>query len=274
MADDGWQSRLNKRPIRWWVDLVAHNQNLRILSIDPSIIEYNYTRSFHPVRLEQWIQVFQKDEWIDMFSLEQPLLNAYPMNWQRFIWHQDALHRMESHHETPNFFQPIGNELPHHLVLQAFPSGREGEYYYIHLHAQQPYYVWGALYDLLHLDYCSSHFASIGIKCPTHNSSNYWLMAPRRMRRWLDNPFLTPKRVQLSDFRFPSSRTAEIIRACGENTSFSFTNCLFEVGNVHFSPIYLTMVLLSNPLPPSLLYGILRANVEEVKYNGEAQNNL
>jgi hypothetical protein len=107
------------------------HQNLGMASIDPRIVEYNYTRSFHPIHLQQWVQVFQNDKEIDIFDEEVYYHNADPFNWERFIWHKNILHRIKTHHQCQWFFCPIGEELPYHFIFQAIPSFEEGEFFYL-----------------------------------------------------------------------------------------------------------------------------------------------
>jgi hypothetical protein len=84
------------------------HENIRgMASVDADLVEYNH--------LEQWVQVFLKDEEIDIFDEEVYYDNAYPFNLGRFIWHQDILHRIETHHQCERFFRPIGGELPYRI---------------------------------------------------------------------------------------------------------------------------------------------------------------
>jgi hypothetical protein len=108
MNDNEWMHRLNRRPIHWWQNLWMLHENIRgMASVDADLVEYNH--------LEQWVQVFLKDEEIDIFDEEVYYDNAYPFNLGRFIWHQDILHRIETHHQCERFFRPIGGELPYRI---------------------------------------------------------------------------------------------------------------------------------------------------------------
>jgi hypothetical protein len=115
-----------------------------MVSSNPSLVEYNYTRSFHPVHLNQWIRVFQQDPAIDMFHPDA----VYVCN--RYIGHHDVLHRIVTHQDpNPWFFRPIRDELPLHFIFQAIQNYKNGgEFFYIHLYGQRNdlHYVWNAIY--------------------------------------------------------------------------------------------------------------------------------
>jgi hypothetical protein len=131
MDDNEWMDRLNRRPIDWWVHLWTHHEHREgMVSTDPSLVEYNYTQSFHPVHLNQWIRVFQQDPSIDMFHPEV----VYVCN--RYIWRHDVLHRIVTHQDpNPWFFRPIRDELPQHFIFQAIKNYENGgEFFYIHLY--------------------------------------------------------------------------------------------------------------------------------------------
>ncbi len=263
MDDREWMHRLNRRPIRWWLDLRSINLNQEVISTDPRIVEYNYTRCFHPVHLEQWIQVFQHDEETDIFDQDVYYVNVSPFNLERFIWHQNILHRIETHHQCEWFFNPIGEELPYHFIFQAISSLVEGEFYFIHLYGQRLHYLWDAVFALLRLDYNPDHFVSIGLEPNDKSTLIPWLMDRERMGIWLATRHGIDHRIHLSYFQFGGHSTDEIIRAVGNGTLFNFTYCVFEDGNLYFNRNYLSMLLQSNQIPSSLLYRILRTNVDK-----------
>jgi hypothetical protein len=120
-----------------------------MIKVDPDIVEYNYTQSFHPLHLQQWVQVFQNDEAMNLFDQEVYDHISEPFNWKRFIWHKNILHRIKTHHQCQWFFSPIGEELPYHFIYQAIASFAEGEFYFIHLYGQRLHYLWDAVFALL-----------------------------------------------------------------------------------------------------------------------------
>jgi hypothetical protein len=253
--------RFRRRPIRWWFDLWTRYRPQALVTVDPDVVEYNYTRAFHPTHLQEWIQVFQKDETINLLDPELYDNSSQPFNWKQFIWHENVLHRIETHHSCQWFFNPIGEELPCHFIFQAVTSFAEGEYYFIHVYCQQLHYLWDAVFALLRLDYNPHIFESIGLELNDQNRRERWRLGRERTRIWLTSR-QKHHGIHLSRFQFFGHTTDEIIRAVGNGTSFIFTDCLFDDGKLHFGRNYLLMIVRSNQLPQSLLYRILRTNVD------------
>jgi hypothetical protein len=115
---------------------------------------------------------------------------------------------------------------------------------------------------LLWLDYNPNHFDSIGLEPNVQNTLLVlWRMKREPMRIWLGS-CQGHHGIHLSHFQFGGHSTDKIIRAVGNGTSFIFTDCLYEDGNFHFDENYLLMIVRSYQLPLSLLYRILRTNVD------------
>jgi hypothetical protein len=274
MDDNEWMNRLNRRPIHWWLDLMRNDQDFTgMITTDPTLVEYNYTRSFHPAHLEQWIRVFQTDEAIDLFDRYTYYDNACPFECNRYIWHNDALHRIETHHESHSVFRPIRGELPFHFIFQAIPSLADGEYYFIHLYGRRAdlHYVWAAVNALFRLDYNNANFQSLGLEAFLYANENNrwkipWVMDYDNMRSWLETRQGGDHRVHLSGFYFERESTLEIIRAACRGTVFHFTGCMFDGGTVFqdghivFSRGYLAVVLANFQAHPQLLYVLIRTN--------------
>jgi hypothetical protein len=73
--------RFRQRPIRWWFDLWTRHRNQEALvTVDPEIVEYNYTYAFHPTHLEEWVRVFQNDEAINFFDPDVYDNSSQPFN--------------------------------------------------------------------------------------------------------------------------------------------------------------------------------------------------
>jgi hypothetical protein len=256
--------RFRRRPIRWWFDLWTRNRNqAALVTVDPDIVEYNYTRAFHPTHLEEWIQVFQNDEAINLFDPELYDNSSEPFNWKQFIWHENVLHRIETHHSCQWFLNPIGEELPYHFIFQAVASFAEGRFYFIHLYSQQLHYLWGAVFALLQLDYNPNIFESIGLELNNQNTRERWRLDREASRIWFTSR-QGHQGIHLSCFQFSGHTTDEIIRAVGNGSSFIFNDCLFDDGKLHFDRNYLLMIVRSNQLPVSLLYRILLTNVDRL----------
>jgi hypothetical protein len=272
MESREWRRNLNRRPTEYWMNLLrtrARRENQPLGSIDPRIVEYNYTRTFDPVCLEQWFEVFQ-DVSLNIFRLVEYTYNERPVNCHWFIWHRNILHRIETHHGRPSFFRPIGEELPHHIIFQAIASVADGEFYSMHLYGQQGHYLWDAAYAMLILDYDPAHFESVGLEPGDASQVIPWQMSTARMRIWLAPHQGPQRRICLHRFHFDRSSTLEIVRATVRGFVFNVTGCLFQVGTVFedgrlvLPRPYLAAVLVTFPSQPGLVYLIVQANANNI----------
>ncbi len=273
MEDNDWMDRLNRRPIMWWLHLCMHHERRGgMVSTDPSLVEYNYTRSFHPVHLNQWIRVFQLDPAIDMFHPEAVYVC------KRYIWHHDVLHRIVTHRDpNPWFYHPIGDELPQHFIFQALQNYENGgEFFNLHLYGRRRdlNYVWNAIYVLLRLDYHPGQFESIGLAPYRAHSIGAvpepWDSDTARMRSWLSTRQGPQHRFQLTLFAFDLGATLELLRGAIRGCVFNFTRCvfsdisLFQDGRLVFGQGFLAVVLATLRDQPALIYVILRTNVNVI----------
>jgi hypothetical protein len=100
MASNAWLAGLNRTPVSLWHDMMVLRENRAFMSVDPRVVEVNYTDSFSPVNLDQWIQVFQFREETNPFGSEaRGAHTTTPIDCCRFIWYHNVLHRIESHLE-------------------------------------------------------------------------------------------------------------------------------------------------------------------------------
>jgi hypothetical protein len=274
--DNEWIQGLRHHPINWWFTLMMIHEGRggQMASTDGRLREYNYTRSFHPVHLEQWIRVFQVDLEVNLFDPAEFDDNVCPFIGYRYIWHQNVLHRIESHHECHSFFRPIGDELPHHFMFQAIPKIAGDEYYFIHLYGrpQDLDYVWDAIFALLRLEYNPAYMESIGLERFSANSRREeperrpWNLNVDRMRIWLSTRRGPEHLIHLSYFHFDRQGTLELFRGAILGSVFRFTGCLFSGGTVfedgHFAfpPAFLLTVIVALRNQPVLLYAIIRTN--------------
>jgi hypothetical protein len=179
-----------------------------------------------------------------------------------------------------------------------FPPGMvfERGYYAIHLYSLSLIDLWQAVFRLLRLDYNPVNIGSIGLEpgrpqvIIRHHIENdgdeeavevyapsimQWQMETRQMETWLASRKGNDYCIRLHCFKFAGDSTNEIIRASVNGTVLFLDEYdIFEGGEVHFSPRYVAMILLSNRLPANLLYGIIRANVEAIQYHRKGKRKM